>query len=387
MCHRNSDLEILRRAKTAKVVLSFADPKLETVARRDAVKSICMIAAASIVALAVPALANSRTEVANAVAMVAVRGKAADGSPVNRTGTGFVVGNTRYVLTAKHVIAAPPGGWGSTDFNLPDVTIIVRLRDQQTGIMTEVRRANVYRAAADQDAALVEFDGLPRPGLSTCPAVDASTAGTQLNVVGVPNSAGADTPKLEFNFGVLNELQAQDGRMRRMSAQTKEGYSGAPVFLVEQQDLWRLVGLLKGGQSFGTSPQSIFTPVSEIRGTLLGQCPVACRDETHGVERYERDEIGQEHFSDWQRGGSTSESYCGSYRSSEMNAHPGVTVTIETHRDVDQRFFTGWRGNDYIVREAQYKYACQLRYRSGVVYKLALSARCPAPPNPDNLPK
>jgi hypothetical protein len=69
-----------------------------------------------------------------------------------------------------------------------------------------------------------------------------------------------------------------------------------------------------------------------------------------------------------------------------MNAHPGVTITIERDGDEEMRFFTGRRGNDFIVREAQYKYFCQLRYQSGPTYKLTLSAKCPAPPNPDNLP-
>jgi hypothetical protein len=205
-------------------------------------------------------------------------------------------------------------------------------------------------------------------------------------VAGVPNSSGADIPKLEFSVGVLNESQAQDGRRRRIAAQTKEGFSGAPVFLVQGQDFWTPVGFLNGGQSFGTSPESVFTPFSEIRGLLLGHCPIPCRNESNGLERYERDELGQVHVSDWQRGGSSSESYCGSYRSQAMNAQPGVTVTVESHNDVDMRFFTGWRGRDYIVREAQYKYSCQLRYQSGPIYKLALSPKCPAPSNPDNLP-
>jgi hypothetical protein len=343
------------------------------------------------ISTAVPAYSafgSSLIEVNNAVVMVMVRGHGADKTDVNRNGTGFVVGNSRYVLTANHIVMPPPGGWDRKDFGLPDVTIAIRLRDQQTALMTEVRLAHVYRApaAADADAALLEFDGLPRPGLATCPGTDVSVPGTQLNVAGVPNSEGADVPRLEFSVGALNESQAQDGNLQRISAQTKEGFSGAPVFLVEGQDSWKPVGLLKGGQSFGTSPQSIFTPLAQLRGVLLGGCPVPCRDESHGVERYDHDDLGPEHVSDWLRGGSSSGSFCGSYRSDEMNAHPGVTVTVARDGNVDMRFFTGWRGGDFIVREAQYKYFCQLRYQSGPTYKLALSSKCPAPPNSENLP-
>jgi S1-C subfamily serine protease len=41
-----------------------------------------------------------------------VRGHAADGTTVNRNGTGFFVGNSRYVITANHVVMPPPQGWG-----------------------------------------------------------------------------------------------------------------------------------------------------------------------------------------------------------------------------------------------------------------------------------
>jgi hypothetical protein len=333
-----------------------------------------------------PAHSNSRLDIANAVVMVAIRGKAADGSSVNRNGTGLVIGNSRYVLTANHVVASPPSGWGKTDIGLPDLTIAIQFRDLQTGLMTEVRRAHIQKTAAERDAALLEFDGLPRPGATTCPDADASTTGTQLNVAGVPNSDGTDIPKLELNVGVLEESQAQDGGLRRVAAQTKEGFSGGPVFLVEQQDSWALVGLLKGGQSFGASSQSLFTPIGELRGLVLGACTRPCRDESNGVERYDRDVLGTQQTSDWLRGGSTSEGYCGSLRSTEMNAHPGDTISIENDGNVDQRFFTGWRDGSYIVREAQYKFFCQLRYRSGPTYKLALSPKCPVPPNPENLP-
>src|SRR5262245_37509747 len=104
------------------------------------------------------AFGSSRVEVSNAVVMVAVRGKAVNGESINRNGTGFVVGNSRYVVTAKHVIATPQGGWGKTELDLPDVTIAIRFRDQ-TGIMMEARRAQVRIPAVDHDAALLEFDG------------------------------------------------------------------------------------------------------------------------------------------------------------------------------------------------------------------------------------
>jgi hypothetical protein len=338
------------------------------------------------VILSSAALANSPNDVSNAVVMVAVRGKDVDGEQVQRNGTGFIVATSQYVMTAFHVVAPPPKGWGKKEFDLPDVTIAIRFRDPLTGLMTEVRNAHVHRNALDQDAALLQFDGLPRKGLSTCASSVPTVSGTQLMIAGVPNSAAVAVPKLELYPGLLNESQAQDGGLQRVAGQTMPGFSGGPVLHVKQPDVLQPIGILKGGQSFGTGAQSLYVPFSAVRGSVLAHCTAACRDETHGVERYDQDRLGQVHQSDWQRGGSTSDSYCGSYRSAEMNANPGVDVSIETHTGVGHRFFTGWRGNDYIVREAQYKYSCQLRFRSGPTYNLALTPRCAAPPNPNNLP-
>ncbi|MEZ2142241.1 hypothetical protein AAE026_08030 [Bradyrhizobium sp. DN5] len=69
------------------------------------------------------AAADSRNDVANAIVMVAVRGKAANGTTVERNGTGFVVGTSRNVVTAHHVVAAPSEGWAKTDFGLADFTV------------------------------------------------------------------------------------------------------------------------------------------------------------------------------------------------------------------------------------------------------------------------
>jgi hypothetical protein len=95
-------------------------------------------------ALSLPtAAADTRNDVTNAIVMVAVRGKEANRTSVERNGTGFVVGTSRNVVTANHVVAAPPGGWAKTDFGLTDIAVVIRFRDQQTRLLTEVRRTNV----------------------------------------------------------------------------------------------------------------------------------------------------------------------------------------------------------------------------------------------------
>src|SRR5882757_5514247 len=146
-----------------------------------------------------PAAAATRNDVTNAIVMVAVRGKASSGNSVERNGTGFIVGASRNVITANHVVAAPPEGWAKTDFGLPDFTVVIRFRDQQTGLLTEVRRASVQKSVPDKDTALLEFEGLPRGGLTTCPDAEVDQVGTQLNVAGIPNSEGGDVPRLELN--------------------------------------------------------------------------------------------------------------------------------------------------------------------------------------------
>jgi hypothetical protein len=83
------------------------------------------------------------------------------------------------------------------------------------------------------------------------------------------------------------------------------------------------------GQSFGNQPESYLTPVRELRNAVIGACAVPCRDPSHGVERYTQDVLGPRTESDWLRGGSTSDGYCDSLRSSEINSHPEVDISIE----------------------------------------------------------
>src|SRR5713226_849351 len=115
------------------------------------------------------------------------------------------------------------------------------------------------------------------------------------------------------------------------SSKQREAPPLPPDLLNLREDLvvWRLVGMLKGGQSFGNLPESYFTPVRKLRNAVIGACAVPCRDPSHGAERYTQDVLGPRTESDWLRGGSTSDGYCDSLRSSEMNSHPEVDISIE----------------------------------------------------------
>ena len=175
-----------------------------------------------------PAAPDTRNDVTNAIVMVAVRGKASSGNSVERNGTGFIVGASRNVITANHVVAAPPEGWAKTDFGLPDFTVVIRFRDQQTGLLTEVRRASVQKSVPDKDTALLEFEGLPRGGLTTCPDAEVDQVGTQLNVAGSGTrriwQAIALEQALRLDKGCLTRCPECHGRVRVHSA-GREGMS------------------------------------------------------------------------------------------------------------------------------------------------------------------
>ena len=159
-----------------------------------------------------PAAPDTRNDVTNAIVMVAVRGKASSGNSVE----------SRNVITANHVVAAPPEGWAKTDFGLPDFTVVIRFRDQQTGLLTEVRRASVQKSVPDKDTALLEFEGLPRGGLTTCPDAEVDQVGTQLNVAGSGTrriwQAIALEQALRLDKGCLTRCPECHGRVRVHSA-------------------------------------------------------------------------------------------------------------------------------------------------------------------------
>ncbi|WP_072389411.1 serine protease [Hyphomicrobium sp. CS1BSMeth3] len=333
-----------------------------------------------------PATAEPRDEALRSTAFVRVGGSDPNGPVPNRVGTGFVVGQGAFVITAYHTVAPPPGGWRTNDVGLPDLRIAVVLRNAMTDLPNDVREASIVEIDEQYDVALLQFRGAGRRGLATCPQPEMAI-GDDLLIAGLKQEKGALEPRLELRKGSLVESSPRDAPFLRVSANTEEGFSGGPVFKVEQDGL-RLVGMLKGGAPLSVRTDSIFAPTRALRQKIIAACDVPCRHPDHGLERYlsSRDQQPP-HITDWLRGGVGPVKACDAYAADERRQNHADVITVIRATDHDMRFFTGMRDGNYIVREAQYKYRCQLRYESDPVYKLRVSSSCPAAPNPRGLPR
>lgn len=321
----------------------------------------------------------------DAIALVVIKGKDGESSNVSRTGSGFLVGQNGAVVTAYHTVATPQSGWEVDDFGIKDFQITILLRDPTTGLLTDARPASVKEYDTSIDTALLEVGGYPRSGLSSCPEPSVAM-GDILKVVAVEPGVKGQPHSLDPRVGAVSEWKAKDAPFIRASVATKQGFSGGPAFKTETNGKGQLIGMLKGGDPLDTSTHSLIVPISAMREKILGACDVPCAHPDHGVDHYRHSTAGNLHVSDWQRGGSDPTKYCDSYAAAERRRLPDTIVTVIHAYDNNNRFFTGWRGNQYIVREAQYKFECRLRYDSDPVYITQISTSCPKPLNPLNLP-
>ena len=329
--------------------------------------------------------AQPNAEALDAVVRVLVGGSDSAGPIAQRTGSGVLVGTDGSILTAYHTVRPPPSGWAVDDLGLSTLRIAVALRDSNTGLLSDIRQATVIQADPDHDAALLRFHGAPRRGIATCPALALAVGDPVVVAAAIPR-AGSQAPTLSIRQGLLVEPVPGDAPYLRFSATADEGFSGGPVFSVRPDGSWSLFGLLKAGAPLSARAESLFVPLTALRQRVVAACDEPCRHPDHGIERYTSTETSQPHVSDWLRGGSDRVRYCDAYAEAVRRNHIGDIITVVHTADNDHRFFTGWRGSQYIVREAQYKYECQLRHDRGPIYAMRTSLSCPRPPNPLNLP-
>ena len=322
----------------------------------------------------------------DSVGLVFVSGKSADGKDINRVGSGLVIGAKGEFLTSSHTVEEPEGGWALDDFGVKNVRISVELRDRATGLIRDVRPAAVKAADHASDAALLEVSGNPLPGIATCPGATLVT-GDGVLAVGVEQGQAGQPARLDPRQGAASEAQASDEPFRRVSVATKPGFSGGPVFKIEADGSRLLAGIIKAGDPLSANTHSLMVPLSAMREKVLAACDVPCRHPDHGIDHYNISQDGEMHISDWQRGGTDPTSYCDAFAAAERRRMPDKVISVIHAQNNDQRFFTGWRGSDYIVREAQYKYECRLRYQADPVYVNKISPSCPAPANPLELPR
>jgi hypothetical protein len=325
----------------------------------------CLLLASGFVALP----SNAQELARDAIVRIEVRGQTEKG-PYVRIGTGFLVGDKGAVLTARHLFQPSDSPWARDELtDTLRTAIYVSMRDLN-GLLNDRRQGVIEMEDARLDVALLKVEGSKfNPGLPTCP--ERVISGGEVVVVrGFPTRVerssdrpGGDT--LEAATGALFDSRLEDGGSRLISASTRPGFSGAPVFHGD-----RVIGLLTGGFDgrLTISPESKLTMLSALRGKVLGSCPVACRHYDHGVERYQQT-TSWSADSGWRRGGSSPGEFCGAQLVQRMKQFPERRVTV-VGTDESAR----WTG--FANREREYRYTCQMLDEWNPLYKEDLTRAC-----------
>lgn len=178
-----------------------------------------------------------------------VRKPLAKGPPMRFTGTGFVVGSGKQVITNFHVLPREL----DTD-NEESIVIFVG-----RGKQTTARRATVVRQDEEHDLALLTFEGAPLPALAVA-AVDSAREGDEIAFTGFPigivlgrypvthrGIISVITPTVIPATSARTLTAAQLKRMRddflvyQLDATAYPGNSGSPVF---RQDDGVVIGVV-----------------------------------------------------------------------------------------------------------------------------------------------
>ena len=303
-----------------------------------------------------------------AIVRVEVRGQTERG-PFLRFGTGFFVGKQPIVLTARHLIH-PDVPWAKDDVTGQfRFAIYVTIRDA-SGLLRDRRGAYVVGESELHDVASLRVDGkTSTSGLATCP--EPSLSGNPFVFVqGFSAKAGGDSDQIGEDYldaerGVVLEPRLSDGGRMRFSGATRPGFSGAPVFIEGSA-----VGIVTGGTDgqLDASPQTLFTPLTLIRGEFLGDCPTPCRHPDHGVERYKQAEEWNAD-SGWKQGDGTAQEYCESQRIARQRQFPDRMIKLLRFND-DVR----WTG--VLERFKEHHYQCLFRDEWDPVYREDLTSSC-----------
>jgi hypothetical protein len=258
--------------------------------------------------------------------------------------------------------------------------IYVTMRDSN-GVLTDRRGAYLQRDDERNDVAVLKVDGTNfNVGLATCPeppltgAPSVTVRGFPASVDGAVDRSGNDW--LEAIAGVVSNAGPQDNGRMRISAATRPGFSGAPVFVDD-----KVVGILTGGTDgrLTLSSFTMFTPLQLLRGTMLGPCAVPCRHSDNGIERYNQT-VTWNADSGWRSGGSSPGEFCGAQLLARQRQFPDRKVNLlNTNEDAH------WNG--FLNRDREYRYSCTFRDDWEPIYKLALTPACEGLAGSSSLPR
>lgn len=293
-------------------------------------------------------------------------------SNFRQAGTGVRVGKRGHILTAGHVVGVGRK-WRKGANGLDDRRIVVTMVDKNTGILRDQRPARVVAVNVRFDVALLKIRGRVAAGMGTCPD-QKMTVGASLRLAGFTLTA---REALRIRGGELNgEIDTDLGR-RRVSATTNKGFSGGPVFVRDGDELL-LLGIITGGEDikYNIAVETMFSPLQELRGSLLANCPRKCRHSSHGVEKYSK-LATWEVDSGWRGGGSDPTQFCASHKVAREKQFPNRRVRIVR---------TSERGRWVGLRQRQYRYHCWMIDEWEPIHILKLSKFCRTQTSQKHLP-
>ncbi len=270
------------------------------------------------------------------------------------------------VLTARHTVR-PDTPWAKDDVtgrNQSSIYVVIR---ETNGVLRDRRSAYVQHENEQYDVASLKIDGsVPTFALDTCPEVVLPNI-TSLIVLGFPARINGELDQsegdtLEGGEGVLFEPKPQDNGLV-VSAPTRPGFSGAPVFVQG-----KLIGLVTSGTDgrLAISAETMFAPLSVLRGEFLSSCTsMSC---SHRVEIYNQMQDWSS-VSGWEQRDQGSKDFCELQRLSRQRQFPERKVTFLSVRTELQ-----WVG--VLERKQEFRYICEFRDEWRPAYKDTLTQNC-----------
>lgn len=308
-----------------------------------------------------------------ATVSVEYRYETEDSADEGGNGTGFIVSSTGYVLTDAHVVTPK-----ETATKIKNSSIKVRVGGlRSTPLLATLAPADIDKST---DVALIK---LPDIGVAW-PVVPVSYVktlpiGAALTGLGF---AGQSDLALVPTAGKTAESTVVDGRRKpwwQTSLNLFKGNSGGPIFGA----LGTAVGIAVALDQSNVHTTYVIPIVrakqlldkANVQSAPFGDCadfPV-CRHPSHGIERYEVNElVGDE--SEWRYGGgnpnANQDSWCTDYLAQLQQTYPASNFTKTTSRERED-----W-DNAALRIGRKYKYYCEYRRLERPVYKSEKSAVC-----------
>lgn len=182
-------------------------------------------------------------------------------------GTGFVIGDGNLVATNAHVLPDTPVG------DAPELAILIR----SNGGTGTIRRAQVIRKVAEQDLAMVRFEGTALPALRLADSASARE-GQEIAFTGFPIGGvlgfspvthrgiiSSITPiaipggnSRQLNDNLIRRLREGTFNVFQLDATAYPGNSGSPVYHPETGEVLGIINMVfvKGGKESALSQPS-----------------------------------------------------------------------------------------------------------------------------------